>query len=228
MPCLQATLWSRQLFPDVVKHIGEFENEQEWILNDDAAKSLRHFFLDGNFDPFLIALDTDETRVAARAKHAEEKEQLKEKMRMNGVLELWRWHEDGKDFNEDDYDTTAFPKIPIPYDSVIALEDLMKDVSMEETTIYLLTSCMLNMSRYIHGLHYKIDDLQSKCRQVAGAPAHNITQAALLLKHPWLSRCDDHVLSLPPGEKAIDLARTPPVIACVLAFDQIVCVLILS
>jgi hypothetical protein len=228
MPCLQAFKWSHAIYQDVVQHIGEFENEKEWKLDRATSESLQQFFLGSKFEPFLIALDTDETRVAERARHAEEKRALKETMRLDGVRELWRWNDDGKDFNEDDYNLTTFPKIPIPYDKMIHLQDMNKDDTMVDTNLGLHTSCILNMGRYLHALHYKIDELQSKCREERAAPSLNITQAAHVLKRPWLSKCDDHVFELPPGENAMELARTPAVIACVFALDVIVFVLILS
>jgi hypothetical protein len=224
IPCLQAHKWSKDIFEQVVEHIGAYDNENEWMLDEGACKSLQHFFLGSDFKPFLIALDMDETRVMERAKLAEEKQALKDFLRLNGHRELARWLDKEQDFDESDLDNTIFPNIPIPYEKMLDLQDLLKDINVKDTTIDLLASSLLDMARYTHAMHFKIDALQSRLGEAASAPEPSQTHASLLVKYPWLSRCDDHVFNLPPGQLAMELARTSAVIACVFASNVLVCV----
>jgi hypothetical protein len=222
VPCLQPHEWSQAVFSDVTRFISEYDNENEWMLDEDASESLKGFFLGSGFKPFLVALDKDATRVAERADLKEKKKAIKARMHQNGTREVNRWQGECKAFDAGHSDDKQFPKIPIPYDMVIALSTLVEDADMKDTTVGLLTDCMLHTARYIHGLHYKIDELRSMGGGAGGAPEPVETQAALFVKHPWLSECDDHVFNLPPGATSRELARTAPVMTCVFALNVVV------
>ena len=115
--------------------------------------------------------------------------------------------------------TSPHPQIPIPWNDWLGLQDMAAEEGMGDTNLMLHTTCLLNMARYMHCLHYKIDGLQQSMKEVSLQQTPDQAQDALRKKYSWLSQCDDHVFKLPPVDKAMDLAWTAPVIACVLAYD---------
>lgn len=215
---MQAVYWVEASVDDMEAHIGAMDDAAEFFLKGDDARSLQAFLLGPAFDPFLEALDPDNTRVQARKKAENDLHDFKALRRDRGARELHRWlgPEDNEplgEFDADSYADVPDAKVPTKYSEwleMMAYHEVLRESIHPQTSHELLLShCLLNLMNYAHNMQYKLDYLLRTSRipqeRVSDSPFEDF-----MVKHPFLARCDDHVAKV-RNSNPTALARTSAV-----------------
>ena len=218
MPCLQALQWCTDIFPAMTKHLDEYDNPAEFELDEHGARELLQIVCGRAFLPFLTALDADQARVSERKRRLEERNQMKESFRRHSLKELYEWKRDGVTESEEIDFGKDFPRpsLPISYHNLQLLYEHDDAEEKENTVISVLVRCGIATTLYVHGLHYKIDDLQRQLENQQKRPPSQ-SHEDLCKKYPYIKDCDEHVHNLPVDEKPPGLARRGYVSARMLA-----------
>jgi len=210
--------WCVDVFDDMLDELGKYDEEDEFELRPVDYKVLRDFFRGSKFSPFLTALDKDTARVAKREERKIAVSNFKEYRRDLGLRELSRWIDDEKEFDEDDYNLYNNPTLPMRYGDWLDLVEVaetkrlpMTDDETDESEcrvhVRQLVSAVVALTSYATDLHWKIDHLLQHT-VTPTATGTRVIHAQLLVKYPFLARCDDHVAQVVPHEDPIELGRT--------------------
>ena len=218
--------WCTDVFDDMLDHLTQYDEEDEFELRPVDNKVLHDFFIGTKFSPILTALDTDALRVADRMERKNAVSDSKEYRRDVGLRELSRWLDEEKEFDEDEFNQHQNPKLPMRYGDWLDLIDVVDrrrlpmtdDETGEKGRVRMLAKAIVALTSYATNLHWKLDHLlhHTITPTVAG------TQALfdqLLVKYPFLARCDDHVANVVPNEEPIELGRTSKV-RCLLIYTR--------
>ena len=211
--------WCADVFEDMLEELGAYDEEEEFELRPVDYKVLRDFFRGSKFSPFLTALDKDTARVAKREERKIAVNTFKEYRREMGLRELTRWIDEDKVFDEDEYNLYNNPTLPMRYGDWLDLIEVADkkrlpmtddETSESEGRVRKLASAVVALTSYATNLHWKIDHLlhHTVTPPVTGTRA---IHEQLLVKYPFLVRCDDHVAQVVPHEDPIELGRTSKV-----------------
>jgi hypothetical protein len=220
--CFQAFEWCISMLDRGAEQLDQFEDENEFKLCERDADRLCQFLLSDSFTPLLTALDTDQARVEERELRATLTRDLKERLHSMGTRQLSLWlGGDLAQYDEEDYNDTAYPMHPLPAGDWVMLQQTLMPQGEEAEDI--LPRSINNLARYVHCMHYKVDRMLELLRAKHGDGSEQVRNwEELVNKFPFLAACDDHVRHT-PNPPPLLLSRTSAVThhACLCLFHAI-------
>jgi hypothetical protein len=198
-------------------HIGDMEDENEYMLSEQHADTLRSFVMGAAFDPFLEALDPDTERVEKRRQQVEDMSTFKALRRDRGLRDLHRWLQpvdDAVEYDADRYQGVPYAKAPEKASRWLDLIHTTTHLDDSQDVAGCISKALLNVMSYVHNMNWKVDYLLSQSRLLSYTPVSDNPFEDFLLKHPYLSRCDDHVAKV-RNATPLQLSRTSAVSGCV-------------
>ena len=204
--CVQPEEWAASMLPQIRDHIGDFDEEDDFKLDEIGATGLRDFLRGPSFLPFLTALDIDRERVTRREEETLSMVKLEESHDHLLKYHLNKWIEEEANLDPADYDSTKIPSPALPIkDMVLLKNDLMPKAAIVGD---ITPGNIYALALYAQLTNLKVNALLDiVTAQGLVAKDSSPGWEDMLLKFPFLSQCDDHVKNVPRGTP-LQLSRT--------------------
>jgi hypothetical protein len=218
--CLQPHYWMEMVCDSMAVHLGNMEDPNEYMLSKDDAAALRNYVMGPLFDPFLEALDPDNERVEGRKRRVEKLHLFKAHRRDRGMRELHRWlqlEDNAEEYDAERYAHMPFAKTPNKFSKWVELIDASSRLDHDQDVAGIISKALLDLMSFVHNVSWKMDYLLANCRSMTADKETDDPFEDFLTKHPFLSRCDDHVAKV-RNSHPVQLSRTSAVSPCVPAY----------
>jgi hypothetical protein len=210
--------WSLERQEEAEQHFADEDLAVEYDLLD-TAEDFSKFVQGPIFVNLLAAMDNNKARIKDRVQKAAAREKFM------GDIE-----DEAKTATMDktgvcDEDLATSPQFPLPPDEWLYLKSIAnpEGVPVDDNKGFVILQTLNDLAAHAYKLQWQVDTMQQTfdrhvkgCNTVVGGGGS--WKEDLIAKFPYLAQCGDHVWTIPPGTKILQLARSPPV--CSFSFSS--------
>ena len=195
--------WSQQRLKEAEQHFADEDMAEEYDMQG-QAEAFSEFAQSHIFVTLLTAMDNNKERIEDRVKKAAAREKF-----------MGDREDEAKSVTMDktgvcDDDLAPYPQLPLPPDDWIYLKSNAnpEGVNIDDNKGFAVLLALNDLAAYTHKLQWQLDTMQltfdrhvKGCNTVVGGGG--TWKEDLITKFPYLERCGDHVLTIPPGTKIL-------------------------